>query len=128
LNAEQEPENEDYFKGPALQKKYGTRGVIHTWANEDGTQKIESTGPLNIERIKTIDDEITAAALDYLDKRAEDGEPFFMWWNSTRMHVFTHLKEESKGVSGLGTYPDGMVEHDGHVGQLLDKIDDLGLN
>jgi arylsulfatase A-like enzyme len=73
-------------------------------------------------------DEITAAALDYLDKRAEDGEPFFMWWNSTRMHVFTHLKEESKGVSGLGTYPDGMVEHDGHVGQLLDKIDDLGLN
>jgi arylsulfatase len=127
LNAEQEPENEDYFKDPALQKKYGTRGVIHTWANADGTQKIESTGPLTIERMKTIDDEITAAALDYLDKRAEDGQPFFLWWNSTRMHIFTHLKDESKGVTGLGVYPDGMVEHDGHVGQLLDKIDELGM-
>jgi arylsulfatase len=127
LNAEQEPENEDYFKDPALQKKYGTRGVIHTWANADGTQKIESTGPLTIERMKTIDEEITAAALDYLDKRAADGQPFFLWWNSTRMHIFTHLKDESKGVTGLGVYPDGMVEHDGHVGQLLDKIDELGM-
>jgi len=128
LNAEQEPENEDYFKDPALQKKYGTRGVIHTWANPDGTQKIESTGPLNIERMKTIDEEITAGALDYLDKRKEDGRPFFLWWNSTRMHIFTHLKDESKGVTGLGVYPDGMVEHDGHVGQLLDKLDELGLS
>ena len=127
LNAEQEPENEDYFKDPALQKKYGTRGVIHTWANPDGTQKIESTGPLNIERMKTIDDEITAGALDYLEKRRDDGKPFFLWWNSTRMHIFTHLKDESKGVTGLGVYPDGMVEHDKHVGQLLDKIDELGL-
>jgi arylsulfatase A-like enzyme len=128
LNAEQEPENPDYFKDPALQKKYGTRGVIHTWANADGTQKIESTGPLNIERMKTIDDEITEASLEYLEKRKEDGEPFFLWWNSTRMHVFTHLKDESKGVTGLGTYPDGMVEHDGHVGQLLDKLEELGLD
>lgn len=127
LNAEQEPENEDYFKDPALQEKYGTRGVIHTWANPDGTQKIESTGPLTIERMKTIDEEFTTAALDYLEKRKEDGQPFFLWWNSTRMHIFTHLKDESKGVTGLGTYPDGMVEHDGHVGQLLDKLDELGL-
>ena len=128
LNAEQEPENPDYFKDPALQKKYGTRGVIHAWANEDGTQRIENTGPLNIERMKTIDDEITAASLDYLEKRAEDGEPFFMWWNSTRMHIWTHLKDESEGVTGQGIYPDGMVEHDGHVGQLLDKLEELGLD
>jgi arylsulfatase A-like enzyme len=128
LNAEQEPENEDYFKDPALQKKYGTRGVIHTWANEDGTQRIESTGPLTIERMKTIDDEITAASLDYLEKRKADGKPFFLWWNSTRMHIFTHLKDESKGVTGLGTYPDGMVEHDKHVGQILDKLKELGLD
>ena len=128
LNAEQEPENPDYFKDPALQKKYGTRGVIHAWANEDGTQRIENTGPLNIERMKTIDDEITAASLDYLEKRAEDGEPFFLWWNSTRMHIWTHLKDESEGVTGQGIYPDGMVEHDGHVGQLLDKLEELGLD
>jgi arylsulfatase A-like enzyme len=128
LNAEQEPENEDYFKDPALQKKYGTRGVIHTWANPDGTQKIESTGPLNIERMKTIDEEFTAASLDYLEKRKADGKPFFLWWNSTRMHIFTHLKDESKGVTGLGVYPDGMIEHDGHVGQLLDKLEELGLD
>ena len=127
LNAEQEPENEDYFKDPAMREKYGTRGVIHTWAKSDGTQKIESTGPLNIERMKTIDDEFTEKTLDYLDKRKEDGKPFFLWWNSTRMHIFTHLKEESKGVTGLGVYPDGMVEHDKHVGQILDKIDELGM-
>ena len=128
LNAEQEPENPDYFKDPALQKKYGTRGVIHSWANEDGSQRIESTGPLNIERMKTIDDEVTAASLEYLEKRKEDGEPFFLWWNSTRMHIWTHLKDESEGVTGLGVYPDGMVEHDGHVGQLLDKLEELGLD
>jgi arylsulfatase A-like enzyme len=128
LNAEQEPENPDYFKDPVLQKKYGTRGVIHTWANEDGTQRIESTGALTIERMKTIDDEITAASLDYLDKRKADGKPFFLWWNSTRMHIWTHLKDESEGVTGLGTYPDGMVEHDAHVGQLLDKLEELGLD
>ncbi len=128
LNAEQEPENPDYFKDPAMQKKYGTRGVLHTWANDDGTQRIESTGPLNIERMKTIDDEITAAALDYLEQRKEDGEPFFLWWNSTRMHIWTHLKDESEGVTGQGIYPDGMVEHDNHVGQLLDKLEELGLD
>ena len=101
LNAEQEPENPDYFKKPELRKKYGTRGVIHTWANPDGTQKIELTGPLNIERMKTVDEEFTKASLDYLEKRKADGKPFFLWWNSTRCHIFTHLKEESKGKSGL---------------------------
>ena len=127
LNAEQERENPDYYKDPVLQKRYATRGVLHTFANEDGTQRIESTGPLNIERMKTIDDEITAATLEYLEMAAESDQPFFLWWNSTRMHVWTHLKDSSIGVTGLGTYPDGMVEHDGHVGQILDKLDELGL-
>jgi arylsulfatase len=128
LNAEQEPENPDYFKDPALQKKFGTRGVIHSWANPDGTQRIESTGPLNIERMKTIDEEVTKASLDYLEKAKKANKPFFLWWNSTRMHVWTHLKKESQGKTGLGIYPDGMVEHDGHVGQLLAKLKELGLD
>jgi arylsulfatase len=128
LNAEQEPENPDYFKDPALIKKYGTRGVIHCWANPDGTQKIENTGPLNIARMKIIDDEVTALTLDYLEKAKKADKPFFLWWNSTRMHVHTHLKDESKGKTGMGTYPDGMVEHDGHVGQILDKLKELGLD
>jgi len=128
LNAEQEPENPDYFKDPEMIKKYATRGVIHCWAQPDGTQKIESTGPLNIKRMETIDEEVTAFTLDYLEKAAKSDKPFFLWWNSTRMHIFTHLKEESKGVTGLGTYPDGMVEHDGHVGQILAKLKELGLD
>jgi arylsulfatase len=127
LNAEQEPENPDYFKDPEMIKKYATRGVLHCWANEDGTQRIESTGPLTTKRMETIDEEVTAFTLDYLEKAAKSDKPFFLWWNSTRMHIFTHLKEESKGKTGLGTYPDGMVEHDGHVGQILDKLDELGL-
>src|SRR5437867_4900157 len=127
LNAEQEPENVDYFKDPALRKKYGTRGVIHTFANADGTQKIELTGPLNIKRMETIDEEFTKASLDYLEKVKKADKPFFLWWNSTRMHIFTHLKKESAGNTGLGAYPDGMVEHDGMVGQLLDKLKELGL-
>lgn len=128
LNAEQEPECEDYFKDPEMIKKYATRGVIHCWANPDGTQRIESTGPLNKKRMETIDEEVTALTLDYLEKAAKSDKPFFLWWNSTRMHIFTHLKEESKGVTGLGTYPDGMVEHDGHVGQILAKLKELGLD
>jgi arylsulfatase len=128
LNAEQEPENPDYFKRPEMIEKYKTRGVIHCWANPDGTQRIESTGPLNIKRMETIDEEVTAFTLDYLEKAAKSDKPFFLWWNATRMHIFTHLKEESKGKTGLGTYPDGMVEHDGHVGQILDKLKELGLD
>jgi arylsulfatase len=127
LNAEQEPENPDYFKDPAMKKKYGTRGVLHTWANPDGTQKIELTGPLNIERMKTVDEEFTKGALGFMEKATKDNKPFFLWWNSTRMHIFTHLKPASEGKTGLGTYPDGMVEHDGMVGQLLDKLKELGI-
>jgi arylsulfatase A-like enzyme len=127
LNAEEEPENPDYFKDPELVKKYNTRGVIHTWANPDGTQKIESTGPLTVKRMETIDEEVTKASLDYLDRAKKADKPFFLWWNSTRMHIFTHLKKESAGKTGLGIYPDGMVEHDAMVGQILDKLKTLGL-
>src|SRR5687767_2380972 len=127
LNAEEEFENEDYFKDPALIKKYQTRGVIHCWANPDGTQKIEGTGPLGKKRMETIDDEVTKATLDYLEKAKKADKPFFLWWNSTRMHIFTHLKAESDGKTGLGLYPDGMVEHDAMIGQLLAKLDELGL-
>ena len=127
LNAEEEFENEDYFEDPALIKKYQTRGVIHTWANPDGTQKIECTGPLGKKRMETIDEEITKASLDYLEKAKKADKPFFLWWNSTRMHIWTHLKKESQGKTGLGVYPDGMVEHDAMVGQLLDKLKELGL-
>ncbi|HYV13704.1 MAG TPA: arylsulfatase [Pyrinomonadaceae bacterium] len=127
LNAEQEPENPDYPKDPEFKKKFGPRGVLKSWANPDGTQKIENTGPLTIERMKTVDEEFLAGALDFIDRNAKDNKPFFCWFNSTRMHIFTHLKKESEGVTGLGVYPDGMVEHDGHVGQLLKKLDDLGI-
>jgi arylsulfatase len=127
LNAEEEFENPDYFKDPELIKRYQTRGVIHTWANPDGTQRIESTGPLGKKRMETIDEEVTRAALDYLERTKKADKPFFLWWNSTRMHVWTHLKKESEGKTGLGTYPDGMVEHDAMVGQLLDKLKELGL-
>jgi arylsulfatase len=127
LNAEDEPEHPDYFKDPELQKRYGTRGVIHTWANADGTQKIESTGPLTKKRMETIDEEITVHALDFMERAKKADKPFFLWWNSTRMHIWTRLKKESEGKTGLGIYPDGMVEHDGHVGQVLDKLKELGL-
>jgi arylsulfatase len=128
LNAEEEPENADYFKDPAMVKKYVTRGVLHTWANPDGTQKIESTGPLSVKRMETIDEEVTKLSLDYLQKRKDDGKPFFLWWNSTRTHVWTHLKKESEGKTGFGVYADGLVEHDAMVGQLLDKLKELGLD
>ncbi len=123
LNAEEEPENVDYPKKPEFKKKFGPRGVIKSSA--DG--KIEDTGPLTKKRMETVDDEVTAAALDFMDRADKAEKPFFLWWNSTRMHIYTHLKEESKGKTGLGIFPDGMVEHDGHVGQLLDKLDELGI-
>ncbi|MFL5615102.1 MAG: arylsulfatase [Gemmatimonadaceae bacterium] len=127
LNAEQEPENPDYPKNPEFKEKFGPRGVLHCWANADGTQKIENTGPLTTKRMETIDEEFLSATLGFIDDAVEDDKPFFVWFNTTRMHIFTHLKEESVGTTGLGVYPDGMVEHDGHIGRLLDKLDQLGI-
>jgi arylsulfatase len=124
LNAEEEPENPDYPKNPEFKKKFGPRGVIHSFA--DG--RIKDTGPLTKKRMETIDDEVNAKALDFVDRAKKADKPFFLWWNSTRMHIFTHLKKESDGKTGLGIYADGMVEHDGHVGQVLDKLKELGLD
>ncbi|MFP2911734.1 arylsulfatase [Pyxidicoccus sp. 3LFB2] len=127
LNAEEEPERADYPKDPAFRKRFGPRGVLHSWANSDGTQRIEDTGPLTKKRMETVDDEFLAAATDFMERATAEDKPFFLWFNSTRMHVFTHLRQESRGKTGLGLYPDGMVEHDGHVGQLLAKLDELGI-
>jgi arylsulfatase A-like enzyme len=127
LNAEDEPEHPDYFKDPEMRKRYATRGVIHSWANPDGTQRIQSTGPLNKKRMETVDEEVTRETIRFMEESKREDKPFFLWWNSTRMHIWTRLKPESQGKTGLGIYPDGMVEHDGHVGQLLDKLRELGL-
>jgi arylsulfatase len=128
LNAEEEPENADYFKDPELRKRYATRGVIHSWAMPGGKQKIELTGPLNKKRMETVDEEFTREALRFMEESKKEGKPFFLWWSSTRMHIFTHLKPASQGKTGLGVYPDGMVEHDAMVGQLLDKLKELGID
>ena len=123
LNAEEEPENPDYPKDPAFRKRFGPRGVIKSSA--DG--KIDDTGPLTRKRMETIDEEVTAKALDFMQRAKAADKPFFIWWNSTRMHIWTHLKAESQGKTGLGVYPYGMVEHDGHVGQVLARLKELGL-
>ena len=124
LNAEEEPENPDYPKDPEFKKKFGPRGVIHSFA--DG--RMTDTGPLTKKRMETIDEEVTAKALDFMERAKKADKPFFLWWNSTRMHIFTHLKAASEGKTGLGVYADGMVEHDGHVGQVLAKLKELGLD
>ena len=127
LNAEEEPETYYYPKNPEFKKKFGPRGVLHTWSDGKGGQKIEDTGPLTKKRMETIDEEVHAAAMKFMDQSAKDKKPFFLWYNSTRMHVWTRLKKESQGKTGIGLYPDGMVEHDGFVGEVLKKLDDLGL-
>ena len=129
LNAEEEPEHPDYpgdvvtGDGRTIAERYGPRGVIHSYA--DG--RIEDTGPLNMARMETVDAEFLDAALDFIDRADDADEPFFVWFNTTRMHVWTRLTPEAEGVTGYGVYADGMVEHDGHVGQLLDKLDELGI-
>ena len=123
LNAEEEPESPDYPKDPNFKKNFGPRGVIHSFA--DG--RITDTGPLTRKRMETIDDEVMAKSLDFMRRAKNDDKPFFLWWNSTRMHIFTHLKAASVGKTGLGVYADGMVEHDGHVGQLLAALKEMGL-
>ncbi len=126
LNAEEEPELEDYpdpKKYPGFAEKYGPRGVIHSTA--DG--EIEDTGPLTKKRMETVDDETVAAAIDFIQRVHKQGKPFFVWWNGTRMHYRTHVKDKLRGASGLNEYADGMIEHDMHVGQLLDLLDELGI-
>jgi arylsulfatase len=127
LNAEEEPEHPDYPTDPAFKEKYGPRGVLHSWATGDGTQRIEDTGPLSSKRMETIDEEVLAHTLTFIDAAHAAEQPFFVWFNTTRMHIWTHLKEESQGVTGLGVHADGMVEHDGHIGQVLAKLDELGI-
>ncbi|NMT17610.1 sulfatase-like hydrolase/transferase, partial [Vibrio parahaemolyticus] len=120
---EEEPENVDYPKDPEFRKKFGPRGVIRSYA--DG--KIEDTGPLTRKRMETVDEETLDAALDFMDRAVKAEKPFFVWWNETSMHFRTHVKEENSGKTGISEYADGMVEHDNHVGQLLKKVDDLGI-
>jgi arylsulfatase len=104
-------------------KANSPRGVLHSFA--DG--KIEDTGPLNRKRMETVDDETTQAAIDFMTKQVKAGQPFFVWMNTTRMHMFTHVRESMRGQSGMpgNEYADGMIEHDGHIGQLLKALDDL---
>jgi arylsulfatase A-like enzyme len=121
LNAEEEPELPDYPKDPAFRKRFGPRGVIHSFA--DG--RIEDTGPLTKKRMETIDDETVNAAMDFIDRQVKASKPFFCWWNATRMHLRTHVRESMKGRSGQDEYLDGMLEHDDDVGKLLQQLDDL---
>ena len=123
LNAEEEPEGYFYPKDPEFRKKFGPRGVIHSKA--DG--KIEDTGPLTTKRMETVDEEFLTAAKDFIDRQHKADKPFFVWFNATRMHIFTHLKPDSEGKTGKGIHADGMVEHDGMVGELLKQLDDLGI-
>jgi len=139
LNAEEEPYYDNYPKDPKFRARFGPRGVLKCKANDKddatidaqfgkvGKQTIENTGPLPKERMETVDEEFLAGALDFIDRKTNANTPWFCYFNPTRMHVFTHLKPSSKGKTGLGLYPDGMVELDGYVGQLLDKLDQLGV-
>ncbi|WP_436628582.1 arylsulfatase [Cupriavidus basilensis] len=127
LNAEEEPER-PYWpkdKNDPFVKNFSPRGVIHSFA--DG--KIQDTGPLTTKRMETIDDETTAAAQEFIKKQAKDNKPFFVWMNTTRMHLFTHVRDSMKGRSGMpgNDYADGMLEHDEDVGKLLKTLDDLGI-
>lgn len=123
LNAEEEPEDPDYPTDPEFRKKFGPRGVIHSYA--DG--RITDSGPLNTERMKTVDKEFLKATEDFIDRAHHAKKPFFIWFNPTRMHFWTHISEDEKGLSGQGFYNDAMVAHDRQVGQLLDKLDKMGI-
>ncbi|MCB1114062.1 MAG: arylsulfatase [Chlamydiia bacterium] len=132
LNAEEEPEHPDYpdpKEFPDFRKNFGPRGVIHSWANGDGTQRVEDTGPLTKKRMETIDDDIANRSAEYIKKNAKDGKPIFVWVNFTHMHFRTHVKPESQGQAGrwLGPYADAMIDHDKNVGTVLKAIKEAGV-
>ncbi|MEM6750829.1 MAG: arylsulfatase [Planctomycetota bacterium] len=135
LNAEEEPENRDYPgdfimpSGKTFAETYAPRGVMRTHVDENGEQVIENTGPLTKKRMETVDEETLAAAKEFIQRHHEAGTPFFCWWNGTRMHFRTHVKEEHTNLAGPNSdeYSDGMVEHDLHVGELLALLDELGI-
>ncbi|MEA1950181.1 MAG: arylsulfatase [Planctomycetota bacterium] len=133
LNAEEEPENEDYPgdlklpNGQTFRQKFGPRGVMHSWAQPGWKQKIEDTGPLTKKRMETVDDETSDRAIAFIKEQHEAGKPWFVWWNGTRMHFRTHVKKENRGISGQDEYADGMVEHDMHIGKFLQLLDELGI-
>ena len=133
LNAEEEPELEDYPRNPEFRERFGPRGVVHSYANADGTQKIEDTGPLTRKRMETVDQETLDAAVAFIRKAEAEGTPWFVWWNGTRMHFRTHVAEEMRAKadeivgSHVDEYRAGMIEHDMQVGELLDLLDELGI-
>ncbi|WP_424929273.1 arylsulfatase [Amaricoccus tamworthensis] len=126
LNAEEEPENFNYPQDPEFRDRFGPRGVIR--ASADG--EIEDTGPLTKKRMETVDEETSAAAIDFMQRQVDQDTPFFVWMNATRMHFRTHVKDENRsepGLTALTEYADGMVEHDAIVGQILDSLDEMGI-
>jgi len=132
LNAEEEPELPDYPPAadfPQFRERFGPRGVLHSWANEDGTQRVEDTGPLSKKRMETIDDEVAGAAFEFIRRQHGTATPFFAWVNTTHMHFRTHPKPESVGQAGRwqSPYHDTMIDHDRTVGSLLDLLDELGI-
>jgi arylsulfatase A-like enzyme len=139
LNAEEEPEDPDYPKSPEFAAKFGPRGMLHCFATDKddpttdprfggvGKQTINDTGPLTRKRMETVEKEMVAASLDFMERSAAAKKPFFLWHNTSRMHVNTHLSTEWKNKSGFGLYADGMMELDWVIGQLLKKLDDLGI-
>ena len=133
LNAEEEPENEDYPQNAEFRERFGPRGVIKSFANGDGTQTIEDTGPLTKKRMETVDDETVEAALDFIRRQEEAGVPWFVWWSGTRMHFRTHVKEEMREEANeivgkqVDEYTAGMIEHDMHIGEFLALLDELGI-
>lgn len=139
LNAYEEPENPDYPSDPEFFEKYGPRNIVHTYASEVddptedprfgpvGKQVIEDAGVLDTTRMETFDQEVLTTTMDFIDRASGSGQPFFVWFNSTRAHIFTHLSDEAEGATGLGVEADAIVEHDAMIGQLLQQLDDLGI-
>ncbi|WP_312362821.1 arylsulfatase [Ensifer sp.] len=126
LNAEEEPEDRNYPQDPSFRKQFGPRGVIKS--SSDG--KIDDTGALTRKRMETIDDETSAAAIDFMKRQHAAGKPFFTWFNTTRMHARTHVRDEHRDKPGLTArteYADGMIEHDAIIGEVLKSLDDMGI-